>query len=226
MVPICPICPIYSNYPPPPPRCLSAHTLLCADGLSKEVGEKAAAMIARTTEGRTSFVSLRFTNIVKRELFGSLPWPAPPLPPPAVPSEVSASNRPLPLVFWAWTHEDDVIEAHMLAAAAPNDRLFADPKRQAYTSFLIAAPSTRFAEPTEDLLVGHFGADRAATIVRKHPLVGNTSVRGEHAATTDTAPMAAAPAAVAAAAHRLLGNANAGPSSLILRLKLLYKCPL
>ena len=42
-----------------------------AYGLSKVVGESIAAMFARNTRGRTSFVSLRFTNIVKRHLFGA-----------------------------------------------------------------------------------------------------------------------------------------------------------
>ena len=51
---------------------------------------------AARTAHSTSFVSLRFTNIVKRELWDSLPWPAP------------TAAQPLTLVMWAYCHEDDV----------------------------------------------------------------------------------------------------------------------
>ena len=43
-------------------------------GLSKHVGEQVLETAARTALD-TSFVSLRFTNIVKRELWHTLPWP-------------------------------------------------------------------------------------------------------------------------------------------------------
>ena len=82
-------------------------------GLSKQCCEALATMLARTSKGCTGFVSLRFTNIVKRELFGTLPWAPPPSPPPQSPWECTPARLPLPLVFWAWTHEDDVIDAHM-----------------------------------------------------------------------------------------------------------------
>lgn len=153
-------------------------------GLSKQCCEAAAAMLARATEGRTGFVSLRFTNIVKRELYPhSLPWPAPPDPPPYTPAEVSADRPAFPIPFWAWAHEDDVIEAHMLAADADAARLFAGEPEHA-TTFLIAAPSTRFAEPTEGLLTSHLGPDRAGAIDRPNgPLVGNASVLSSARAT-------------------------------------------
>ena len=69
-------------------------------GLSKLVGEEVLECAARTATN-TSFVSLRFTNIVKREKFGELPWPAP------------TREQPPTMVLWAYTHEDDVIDAHV-----------------------------------------------------------------------------------------------------------------
>ena len=77
-------------------------------GLSKVVGESIAAMFARNTRGRTSFVSLRFTNIVKRHLFAELPWRAP--------NHPTSPEGSLTLPMWAYTHEDDVIDAHVNAA--------------------------------------------------------------------------------------------------------------
>ena len=44
--------------------------------------------------------------------------PAPPTDPPRVPEEATKERPPLPLVFWAWTHEDDVIDAHMCVQRA------------------------------------------------------------------------------------------------------------
>ena len=58
-------------------------------GLSKLMGEEVLETAARTARA-TSFVSLRFTNIVKREAWGELPW-APP-----------SDQRPLPLLLWAY----------------------------------------------------------------------------------------------------------------------------
>jgi UDP-glucose 4-epimerase len=67
-----------------------AHPLLPCEsyGLSKSVGEQVLEAASRTASA-TSFVSLRFTNIVKRELWHTLPWPAP--------TEAS----PLTLLMWA-----------------------------------------------------------------------------------------------------------------------------
>jgi hypothetical protein len=114
----------------------------------------------------TGFVSLRFTNIVKREFYPSvLPFPAPPSPP-TTPSEVTAETQALPMAFWAWTHEDDVIDAHMAALDRPADKVFAATPSLHHASFTIAAPDTRFIEDTEDLLVRHFGPKVAAGIAR------------------------------------------------------------
>ena len=55
----------------------------CSYGLSKLLAEQSADMVARAQtaprpgeeeDTRTSFASLRFTNIVKREAWGALPW--------------------------------------------------------------------------------------------------------------------------------------------------------
>jgi nucleoside-diphosphate-sugar epimerase len=91
--------------------------------LSKICCEHVAAMYAASTEQQTTFVSLRFTNIVKREKLHELPWSY---------SDWSASATatmadgkpippPLPLAFWAWTHEDDVLDAHVAALEDPDD---------------------------------------------------------------------------------------------------------
>jgi nucleoside-diphosphate-sugar epimerase len=103
-------------------------------GLSKHVGEQVLETAARTARG-TSFVSLRFTNIVKRELWNTLPWPPP------------TADAPLTLMLWAYSHEDDVLDAHVAAltrssAAAPGT----------HEAYIIAAPDTRFTEPTLPLL--------------------------------------------------------------------------
>ena len=103
-------------------------------GLSKLMGEGVLEAAARTAHA-TSFVSLRFTNIVKRELWGSLPWPAP------------TADQPLPLILWAYTHEDDVIDAHVAAATRAEAAAAG-----AHEAYVIAASDTRFAEPTMELL--------------------------------------------------------------------------
>merc|ERR1711971_1132884 len=82
-----------------------------AYGLSKQVGENIASMFGRAGRGAIDFISLRFTNIVKRELWSQLPW-APP-----------ESEKPRTLVMWAYTHEDDVLDAHVLALEAPKQAL-------------------------------------------------------------------------------------------------------
>ena len=124
-------------------------------GLSKHVGEQVLETAARTALN-TSFVSLRFTNIVKRELWHTLPWPAP------------TAAEPLTLVCWAYTHEDDVIEAHVAAAtkssaAAPGT----------HEPYIIAAPDTRFTQPTLSLLESVQGL---SNVPLRGPMEGNASV--------------------------------------------------
>ena len=89
-------------------------------GLSKQVGEDIAGMIARNSS--TSAVSLRFTNVVSPEQQADFPWPAP------------TPEEPLTLVMWAYADPRDVAEAHVLALEADIE---------GHEPFLIAQPSNR-----------------------------------------------------------------------------------
>ena len=102
------------------------------------------------------FVSLRFTNIVKRELWSSLPWEAP------------TSAEPLQLVLWAYVHEDDVIRAHVAAATREDAAA-----RGSHAAYLLAAPDSRFAEPTLPLLASVLGVEGMPL---RSPMEGNASV--------------------------------------------------
>ena len=103
-------------------------------GLSKQVGEVIGEMIARNST--TSVVSLRFTNVVYPEKQADFPWPAP------------TPEKPLTLVMWAYADPRDVVEAHVLALESDI---------QGHEAFLIAQPSSRFKEPTVDLIKRNFG---------------------------------------------------------------------
>ena len=103
-------------------------------GLSKQVGEDIGRMIARSSD--TTVVSLRFTNVALPEVQSEFPWPAP------------TPENPLTLVMWAYADARDVAEAHVLAL---------DAEIEEYEAFLIAQPSSRFKEPTIDLVKNNFG---------------------------------------------------------------------
>ena len=103
-------------------------------GLSKQVGEDIGKMIARNST--TTVVSLRFTNVVTPEDQKDFPWPAP------------TPEDPLTLVMWAYADPRDVAEAHMLALRADIE---------GYEAFMIAQPSSRFNEPTLDIIKNNFG---------------------------------------------------------------------
>ena len=103
-------------------------------GLTKQVGEDIGRMIARNSD--TTVVSLRFTNVALPEVQAEFPWPAPTL------------ENPLTLVMWAYADARDVAEAHVLAVDAEIDE---------YEPFMLAQPSSRFAEPTIDLIKQNFG---------------------------------------------------------------------
>lgn len=118
-------------------------------GLSKQIGEDIGQMIARNST--TSVVSLRFTNVVPPEGQEEFPWTAP------------TPENPLTLVMWAYADPRDVAEAHVLALNADID---------GHEAFMIAQPSSRFKEPTLDLIKNNFG-DRVEI---RGPLQGNASV--------------------------------------------------
>ena len=103
-------------------------------GLSKQVGEDIGRMIARNSG--TTVVSLRFTNVALPEVQAEFPWPAP------------TPENPLTLVMWAYADARDVAQAHVLAL---------DAEIEEYEAFMIAQPSTRFNEPTVDLVRNNFG---------------------------------------------------------------------
>ncbi len=103
-------------------------------GLTKQVGEDIGRMIARNSA--TTVVSLRFTNVALPEVQAEFPWPAP------------TPGNPLTLVMWAYADARDVAEAHVLALDAEIDE---------YEAFMIAQPSSRFQEPTIDLVKNNFG---------------------------------------------------------------------
>ena len=103
-------------------------------GLTKQVGEDIGRMIARNSD--TTVVSLRFTNVALPEVQAEFPWPAP------------TPENPLTLVMWAYADARDVAEAHVLAVDAEIDE---------YEAFMLAQPTSRFAEPTIDLIKQNFG---------------------------------------------------------------------
>ena len=103
-------------------------------GLTKQVGEDIGRMIARNSG--TTVVSLRFTNVALPEVQAEFPWPAP------------TPEEPLTLVMWAYADARDVAEAHVLAL---------DAEIEEYEAFMIAQPSSRFEEPTIDIVKNNFG---------------------------------------------------------------------
>ena len=103
-------------------------------GLTKQVGEDIGRMIARNSD--TTVVSLRFTNVALPEVQADFPWPAP------------TPENPLTLVMWAYADARDVAEAHVLSV---------DAEIEEYEAFMLAQPSSRFAEPTIDLVKRNFG---------------------------------------------------------------------
>lgn len=103
-------------------------------GLTKQVGEDIGRMVARNSD--TTVVSLRFTNVALPEVQAEFPWPAP------------APENPLTLVMWAYADARDVADAHALALDADIEE---------YEAFMLAQPSSRFNEPTIDIIRNNFG---------------------------------------------------------------------
>ena len=118
-------------------------------GLTKQIGEDIGRMIARNSD--TTVVSLRFTNVALPEVQAEFPWPAP------------TPENPLTLVMWAYADARDVAEAHVLAL---------DAEIEEHEAFMLAQPTTRFNEPTVDLVKSYFG-DRVEI---REGLEGNASV--------------------------------------------------
>ena len=75
--------------------------------------------------------------MVSPEVLAEFPWPAP------------TPEKPNTLVMWAYADADDVAEAHVLA-------LHAD--LTGHEAFLLAQPTTRFKEPTAELIDRNFGS--------------------------------------------------------------------
>ncbi len=103
-------------------------------GLTKQVGEDIGRMIARNSN--TTVVSLRFTNVPPPEVVAEFPWPAP------------TPENPLTLVMWAYADARDVATAQVLSL---------DAEIEEYEAFMLAQPSSRFAEPTVDIVRNNFG---------------------------------------------------------------------
>lgn len=118
-------------------------------GLSKQIGECIGSMVARRSS--TTVASLRFTNVVWPDVLAQFPWEAP------------TPENPLTLVMWAYANPDDVANAHIMALEADLTE---------HESFLLAEPTTRFEEPTIDLIRANFGSE----LQIRGELSGNTSV--------------------------------------------------
>jgi len=127
-------------------------------GLSKQVSEEILRTAARTAK-TTSFVSLRFTNIIKSEKWSSLPWPAP------------TALEPHPLAFWAYTHEDDVVDAHVQSVLRDDAAAAGE-----HETYLLSASDTRYEEPTLQLMESVLGiSDLPPSQSASGPLRGNAS---------------------------------------------------
>ena len=119
-------------------------------GLTKQLGECIGAMVARSSA--TSVVSLRFTNVV-----------GPKQQQEAFPLEAPTRENPRTLVMWAYADPRDVAEAHVRSLDADID---------GHEAFMIAQPTSRFTEPTIDLVKENFGD----AVEIRDGLEGNASV--------------------------------------------------
>jgi UDP-glucose 4-epimerase len=75
----------------------------------------------------------------------------------------TATPNPLTLVMWAYADPRDVAEAHVLALEAD---------LEGHEAFLLAQPTTRFREPTVELIERNFGG----RVEIRGELKGNASV--------------------------------------------------
>ena len=118
-------------------------------GLSKQIGECIGEMVARSSA--TSVVSLRFTNVVSPERQLEFPISAP------------TPENPRTLVMWAYADPRDVADAHVLALEADCS---------GHEAFLLAQPTTRFREPTVELIERNF----SGRVEIRGEMKGNASV--------------------------------------------------
>lgn len=102
-----------------------------AYALSKQVSEEICGAAARRSG--LSCVSLRISNIVGADQYFAFPWPDPTL------------ERPVRFVMWPYVDRRDAATACRLAATAQLPGL-------KHEAVLIAAPRTRFAGSTAELL--------------------------------------------------------------------------
>lgn len=110
-------------------------------GLSKVLGEEAAATVARIsarTPHPMTIASLRFTNLVYPENEGALPW--------AAPNDAAPAN----MLMWHWSKAHEVAAAHLLALQAPS--IGAEP----HEAFLLCAPTTRYTESSDALVKKYY----------------------------------------------------------------------
>jgi len=136
-------------------------------GLSKAMAESFAQMLARagldSTEGPNlkrarhfgespSFVMLRFSNIIKEECWEEFPKPF---------------NEEVTPLMWAYCHELDVVDAHLLALNASTNSL-----PSTCESFFIVADDTRYVVPTRELIKQHW--DPAKQPARTMPFISQS----------------------------------------------------
>ncbi|KAJ3323774.1 hypothetical protein HDU93_002893 [Gonapodya sp. JEL0774] len=69
------------------------------------------------------------------------------------------------LILWAYTHEDDVLDAHLKALTAK--------KVDGHVAVLLAAPTTRYRESTMDLLAQQYPPEILSRIKFTRELKGN-----------------------------------------------------
>jgi len=139
-------------------------------GLSKVASEEYAMMLARAASSKhsgpaskrprlaegTSFLSLRFSNIVKNDLWSELPMSAP---------EDACVGGAL---MWCYVHEHDIVDAHLAALDVPQERL-----DSTCETFFLVADDTRFDRPTMELIKAHWVESRP---LLARPLPGFASI--------------------------------------------------
>jgi nucleoside-diphosphate-sugar epimerase len=135
-------------------------------GFSKLAAENFAAMLVRTSgnaaqgggddSGCPTYVHLRFSNLIKRENWHTLPH--------------SGKLVATP-IMWTYVHEDDVLDAHLKALDLPADK-FASRSE----TFYIIADDNRTELTTEELIKNHWAAKGVAPPELTRPLTGYASI--------------------------------------------------